>query len=353
MHLLALPINPKLFLFDTLLFSIAALFIGLLYYRFIVKKNEAIAATPTCGVQTSLFRNYDLTFALLIVGFFSLNVILPTFISEETLEKLKDKKPSELMQALNIWIVVIIQFVIPCTVILLLLYTRTNPLDLFRLRNKAITAKNEATSIDANEENQEQVETESAKKETIETTKNALEKNTTAIKQDEGEDEAKPMPFSLIIPLSIGAGFLIWIGLGVLLHLLKYESLMEYVFGTSEQQDVVKAMANAKSIFLKLTMTFLACIAAPLCEELIFRGYFYPALKKYTGIGFAVVLNSLIFAVIHGSVTALLPLFLLSLILVLSYEYTKSLWAPIFIHATFNTLTTILLFLKPFLPEAP
>ena len=82
-------------------------------------------------------------------------------------------------------------------------------------------------------------------------------------------------------------------------------------------------------------------IAAPIVEELIFRGYLYPIMKKYTGAWFALISSSLLFGIIHVSLVPLIPLALFGAILVLLYEYTESIWTPIIAHCIFNTATLV------------
>ena len=92
-------------------------------------------------------------------------------------------------------------------------------------------------------------------------------------------------------------------------------------------------------------MTFAAVVAAPLCEEVVFRGYLYPVMKKYAGIFAAALCSSLIFAAAHGNLTAMLPLFIFGGILVFLYEKTGSLWAPIAAHFCFNAATVTVQFM--------
>ena len=79
-------------------------------------------------------------------------------------------------------------------------------------------------------------------------------------------------------------------------------------------------------------MCFAALIAAPVCEEVIFRGFCYPVLKKYAGATSAMLITSVVFACAHGNLPSALPLCLLGMLLVFVYERTNSLWAPIAIH---------------------
>ncbi len=86
-------------------------------------------------------------------------------------------------------------------------------------------------------------------------------------------------------------------------------------------------------------MAFAAAIVAPLCEEVVFRGYLYPVAKKYSGRWIAAIATALVFSAAHGSLAALLPLFIFGLVLVALYEMTGSIWAPIAVHALFNGAT--------------
>jgi len=98
-------------------------------------------------------------------------------------------------------------------------------------------------------------------------------------------------------------------------------------------------------IWFKGWLVLTAIAAAPLVEEIVFRGVFFPAMARHRGIPAAIVLVSLLFAFIHGHPPAALPLFVVGTTLATAYLYTGSLIVPILIHAIFNTvnLTALLL----------
>jgi membrane protease YdiL (CAAX protease family) len=137
--------------------------------------------------------------------------------------------------------------------------------------------------------------------------------------------------------LAPGAVLLMWLvsgGLQVSGYLKWMESL-----GAETTQDTVKLLRETKDPQVLGLMAFAAVVAAPLCEEIVFRGYLYPVLKKFSGIGPAALSSSLVFAAAHGNLTALLPLLIFGGLLVLLYEKTGSLWAPIAAHFCFNSAT--------------
>ena len=95
----------------------------------------------------------------------------------------------------------------------------------------------------------------------------------------------------------------------------------------------------------------IAVIAAPVTEELIFRGCLYGVLRKSSGRMPAIVLSSIVFALIHGHLPSLPGLFLLAVGLALVYERCGTLWAPISMHAAFNGLTILAAIFLPDLPK--
>lgn len=122
------------------------------------------------------------------------------------------------------------------------------------------------------------------------------------------------------------------------------------IFSDLKVQDPVKAFQESHSSASLVVKIVLACVAAPLAEELIFRGYIYGTVKRFTSPVFAAVVSGALFAAAHGNLGALIPLWSLAILLVISYEWTKCLWVPIGIHAFFNAMMIIAMFVP--IPEA-
>ena len=125
---------------------------------------------------------------------------------------------------------------------------------------------------------------------------------------------------------------------GVILHLTNYQELLE-ALGAAEEQDVVKMFREEGNLVVLGLISIAAVVIAPVCEEIVFRGYLYPAAKKHVGSTVAALFSALVFAGAHGNIAALVPLFIFGLILVVVYEKTGSIWAPIAVHALFNGTT--------------
>ncbi len=82
-------------------------------------------------------------------------------------------------------------------------------------------------------------------------------------------------------------------------------------------------------------------LVAPFMEEMVFRGFLYPALTKWTGVGPSVALCSASFALLHGAQLGyawapLLVLFLVGLALTVARAVTGSVAVSVVIHMTYN-----------------
>ena len=119
---------------------------------------------------------------------------------------------------------------------------------------------------------------------------------------------------------------------------LGYMDLMDRL-GVDKVQDTVAVFQEEQDVVLLSLMAFAAVVVAPVCEEIIFRGYLYPVAKRFAGPWVAALCNALLFSAAHGSLSALLPLFAFGLVLVLIYEMTGSIWAPMAVHFVFNAAT--------------
>lgn len=143
------------------------------------------------------------------------------------------------------------------------------------------------------------------------------------------------------------------IGLSVLLYLaslpliwfysLLYQIFLDQLGHSFYLQDVTQVFLVPLPWLTRAAVFFVAIIAAPVFEEIVFRGILFPWLVRRAGLWPAVVLVSVLFAAMHLHLPSLLPLFLLSTMFCAAYARTRSLWVPIGMHACFNAVTIILL----------
>jgi membrane protease YdiL (CAAX protease family) len=122
-----------------------------------------------------------------------------------------------------------------------------------------------------------------------------------------------------------------------------YNFILEKIFGgEAELQAVATFIAHERS-WLQILYILVAIIAAPIYEEIIFRGMLFPYFTKRTGLLGGVVLTSAVFALIHLHTPSIVPLFLLSTGLCLAYWRSGSLWISIGIHALYNAVSVFAL----------
>jgi hypothetical protein len=92
-------------------------------------------------------------------------------------------------------------------------------------------------------------------------------------------------------------------------------------------------------------------VIAPVVEEVVFRGFIYGGLRRKWGVSLSVVVSSLVFALAHsfsvgGSILLLGPsLFIAGVALALVYERSRSLVPGMVLHASFNLIAVVAIFL--------
>jgi hypothetical protein len=139
-----------------------------------------------------------------------------------------------------------------------------------------------------------------------------------------------------------GAGWKSAIGYIVLLTVLFLilSAIWAAIFNPKPEELLNKLGANETTSLLVLSAA-LTCVIAPICEEFLFRGYVFTALRGWCGTCPAAVITGAVFGLVHfGSAPALdlVPLAGLGFGLCLLYRYTGSLYPCIAAHSLNNSL---------------
>jgi membrane protease YdiL (CAAX protease family) len=143
---------------------------------------------------------------------------------------------------------------------------------------------------------------------------------------------------ALVLTLPLSAGIQ---QLGKLLKEISGNS-----WGLNEPQEIVEMISRHHGELLFMPLVFVSvCVAAPLAEEVFFRGILYPYFKRLAGMWPAALLTGLLFGAAHMSISAFLPLTVFGAYLCIVYEKNGYLAAPAAIHALFNALSLLLSFL--------
>lgn len=135
-------------------------------------------------------------------------------------------------------------------------------------------------------------------------------------------------------------GYLVAIPLVTLVSLVN-QSIWQGRGGSNPLLPIALQSKDGVALALFFVM---AAIAAPIFEEILFRGFLLPSLAKYMPVGGAIGLSAVMFAVAHLSFSEVLPLAVLGMILGFVYTRSQNLLASIMLHSLWNAGTLISLF---------
>jgi len=126
----------------------------------------------------------------------------------------------------------------------------------------------------------------------------------------------------------------------LLLAFLLISVVWSEVFNPTKEKLLEQLGSNESAVLLLLSAG-LTCVVAPICEEILFRGYIFTALRNWQGTLPAAVVTGLLFGGVHaGSAPALdlVPLAGLGFGLCLLYRYTGSLYPCFAAHSLNNSI---------------
>ena len=129
-----------------------------------------------------------------------------------------------------------------------------------------------------------------------------------------------------------------------------------------QQHEELKLISAHPQLPLRILIVVLAVAIAPVFEEMLFRGLFQTMVRSLwlrhpaaaldeqstgrmpvprSGAWLAILISSILFAIIHANTGHWPALFMLGLCLGYAYEKSGSLFRPIFIHSLFNTVSIV------------
>jgi membrane protease YdiL (CAAX protease family) len=144
---------------------------------------------------------------------------------------------------------------------------------------------------------------------------------------------------------------------GVILGLASYVSYLPFLFiallislGISsffkmapEENPLLNVFSIEGRPWLLFYFVLCICIIGPIVEELFFRGFLYPALRKKVGSILSIFLSAALFSLLHMTFVGFLPIFFLGILLAYIYEKSGSLLPSITIHIIHNSSITLFL----------
>ncbi|HXW58074.1 MAG TPA: CPBP family intramembrane glutamic endopeptidase [Solirubrobacteraceae bacterium] len=129
-------------------------------------------------------------------------------------------------------------------------------------------------------------------------------------------------------------GLIATLGVGVIV----FAGVWSEIFHPGKEKLLETLGANEGALLLTLS-ALLTCVLAPMCEEFLFRGYFFTALRNWRGTLPAALITGVVFGGVHAGsapLADLAPLAVLGFGLCLLYRYTASLYPCIIAHSLNN-----------------
>ena len=118
------------------------------------------------------------------------------------------------------------------------------------------------------------------------------------------------------------------------------------------EHPVLEAVQQTDDTGLRIAFFVLAGLLIPLFEELFYRGIILTSLLRTGSAPLAIVVSAVFFGIVHFPQPASVPaLVILGLGLGYAYYRTRSLWAPVAMHAAFNLYNLALTVGTPFLVD--
>ncbi len=118
--------------------------------------------------------------------------------------------------------------------------------------------------------------------------------------------------------------------------------------GLDEADNLVEKLGAKQSTLKLVAVAMMVCLLAPIVEEFLFRGFFFPALSGVVGwIGGAIISGGIFGAIHYGGTDAgyLVPLAVLGILLALLYRFSGSLLPCMGLHA-FNNAIALSVFME-------
>ena len=148
----------------------------------------------------------------------------------------------------------------------------------------------------------------------------------------------RPWQFGLRRP-GVGWGAAAMMVVGLVVAFLLLNAIWSQIVNPGKEK-LLEQLGTKESTLLLILSAGLTCVVAPMCEEFLFRGYIFTALRQW-GLLTAAIVDGLLFGGVHASSAPaldLLPLAALGFGLCLLYRYSGSLYPGMGAHALNNSL---------------
>ncbi len=151
-------------------------------------------------------------------------------------------------------------------------------------------------------------------------------------------------PLSGIGFIAVSPGTLIRLSLGaiaaVFLFSAGYLFLFSMLSGHSPQtQFIGKVVAGSGTFREKIPLFLFVVLVGPLGEEIIFRGFIFSSLRRYSGFGTAALISAVIFGMFHFQLSLFIPIAFMGYVFSFVFERTRSIIPSCIAHVAWNLLS--------------
>jgi membrane protease YdiL (CAAX protease family) len=137
-----------------------------------------------------------------------------------------------------------------------------------------------------------------------------------------------------------------WRSLGVLVAAaVAFVVISDVYFGllnqSGQEKEFVKEIGGNAGTVSVLAVCLLVTVIAPICEEILFRGFIFRSLSNWRGPWPAAIATGILFGIVHGlsaPAVDLAPLALLGFLLCVVYWRTGSIYLTILMHSINNSI---------------
>jgi membrane protease YdiL (CAAX protease family) len=126
-----------------------------------------------------------------------------------------------------------------------------------------------------------------------------------------------------------------------LVAFLLFTAIWAALVEADTKEELLKQLGTDQNAALLVASAALTCVMAPICEELLFRGYIFAALSNWRGWFPAALLTGLLFGGVHAGsapLVDLVPLAALGFGLCVLYRWSGSLYPCIAAHVVNNSV---------------
>ncbi|MBO4579015.1 MAG: CPBP family intramembrane metalloprotease [Clostridiales bacterium] len=143
-----------------------------------------------------------------------------------------------------------------------------------------------------------------------------------------------------VVLIAIGLAGIVTIYMFGAAYLSKYleslkEHLDEYKQTVDRYSDVPQEQVPLWDSIIYILTTF---TLVPLCEEFLFRGIIMGQMRKIMPVGFAVLVQAIVFGLMHGLTLHIGYALICGIVMGLVYMFCDNFWMPVLIHSIFNFL---------------